>query len=54
MGLDPGLDHMSAAAMIARVHEQEGRVTHFSSVCGGLPAPECVMRAPRKSGGATK
>jgi len=44
MGLDPGLDHMSAAAMIARVHSQGGHVEGFSSVCGGLPAPECAYR----------
>ena len=40
MGLDPGLDHMSAAALIASVHAEGGRVRRFSSVCGGLPAPE--------------
>ena len=43
MGLDPGLDHMSAAAMIARVHAEGGAVSSFSSVCGGLPAPECAF-----------
>lgn len=43
MGLDPGLDHMSAAAMIAQVHRDGGEVRSFSSLCGGLPAPECAF-----------
>ncbi|EQC40031.1 saccharopine dehydrogenase [Saprolegnia diclina VS20] len=41
-GLDPGLDHMSAKQMIARVHAAGGRVHAFSSTCGGLPAPEAA------------
>lgn len=40
MGLDPGIDHMSAMKMIDRIHEQGGKVTSFISWCGGLPAPE--------------
>jgi len=43
LGLDPGLDHMSAAALIARVRADGGEVTSFRSVCGGLPAPECAF-----------
>ena len=43
MGLDPGLDHMSAAAMIAQVHSEGGEVVSFRSVCGGLPAPESAF-----------
>ncbi len=39
-GLDPGIDHMSAMAVIHRVHDQGGKVVGFRSVCGGLPAPE--------------
>lgn len=40
MGLDPGLDHMSAMKIIHDVKEQGGEVYSFVSVCGGLPAPD--------------
>jgi alpha-aminoadipic semialdehyde synthase len=40
LGLDPGMDHMSAMKVIAEVKAQDGKVMSFSSVCGGLPAPE--------------
>ena len=40
VGLDPGLDHMSAMAIIDDVKRRGGLVTRFSSVCGGLPSPE--------------
>ncbi|HOZ20600.1 MAG TPA: saccharopine dehydrogenase C-terminal domain-containing protein [bacterium] len=40
IGLDPGIDHMSAMKMIHEVEHKGGRVTSFESVCGGLPAPE--------------
>eukprot|EP00897_Mesotaenium_endlicherianum_P005729 jgi/Mesen1/5184/ME000257S04454 len=39
MGLDPGIDHMSAMRMIDRVHSAGGRVESFVSSGGGLPAP---------------
>jgi saccharopine dehydrogenase-like NADP-dependent oxidoreductase len=42
VGLDPGLDHMSAMRLIDDIHFRGGRVTAFSSVCGGLPAPEAA------------
>jgi len=42
MGLDPGMDHMSALRIIADAQARGGTVTSFSSVCGGLPAPECA------------
>jgi len=42
MGLDPGMDHMSAKQVIDEVHQQGGRITSFTSVCGGLPAPEAA------------
>jgi alpha-aminoadipic semialdehyde synthase len=41
-GLDPGIDHMTVAKLIARVQSRGGAVTAFSSVCGGLPAPEAA------------
>ena len=40
VGLDPGLDHMSAMKIIDDVRERGGAITSFVSVCGGLPAPE--------------
>ncbi|HNW58045.1 MAG TPA: saccharopine dehydrogenase C-terminal domain-containing protein [bacterium] len=40
IGLDPGIDHMSAMKMIHEVAHKGGQVTSFESVCGGLPAPE--------------
>lgn len=40
MGLDPGIDHMSAMQLIDSIHEKNGRITSFKSHCGGLVAPE--------------
>lgn len=40
IGLDPGIDHMSAMDIINRVKEEGGIVTSFKSYCGGLVAPE--------------
>jgi len=40
IGLDPGIDHMSAMRMIHAVKKDGGKVTGFRSYCGGLPAPE--------------
>lgn len=40
IGLDPGIDHMSAMQIIERVKKSGGKVTSFKSYCGGLPAPE--------------
>ncbi|XP_078429524.1 lysine-ketoglutarate reductase/saccharopine dehydrogenase bifunctional enzyme isoform X4 [Wolffia australiana] len=42
MGLDPGIDHMMAMKMIDLVHEKNGKVSKFSSYCGGIPAPEAA------------
>ena len=42
VGLDPGLDHMSAMRMIRDVVDSGGRVTGFWSCCGGLPSPEAA------------
>mmetsp|Transcript_42248 Transcript_42248/g.132307 ORF Transcript_42248/g.132307 Transcript_42248/m.132307 type:complete len:1086 (-) Transcript_42248:257-3514(-) len=42
MGLDPGMDHMSACRIIDDIKNRGGRVSKFESVCGGLPAPESV------------
>jgi saccharopine dehydrogenase (NADP+, L-glutamate forming) len=40
MGLDPGIDHMSAMKIIDSIKEQGGVITSFKSHCGGLVAPE--------------
>jgi len=40
IGLDPGIDHMSAMKIIHAVQNGGGEVAGFSSYCGGLPAPE--------------
>jgi saccharopine dehydrogenase-like NADP-dependent oxidoreductase len=40
MGLDPGIDHMSAMKMIDEIHSKKGHIISFQSHCGGLVAPE--------------
>ena len=40
MGLDPGIDHMSAKKLIDEIQASGGKVTSFISHCGGLVAPE--------------
>ena len=40
MGLDPGIDHMSAMKIIDSIKTQGGKITSFKSHCGGLVAPE--------------
>ncbi|MBN2398907.1 MAG: saccharopine dehydrogenase NADP-binding domain-containing protein [Candidatus Aminicenantes bacterium] len=40
IGVDPGIDHMSAMKIIHTVESEGGKVLHFFSYCGGLPAPE--------------
>ncbi|MFT3934330.1 MAG: saccharopine dehydrogenase C-terminal domain-containing protein [Chitinophagaceae bacterium] len=40
MGLDPGIDHMSAMQLIHRIKSEGGHITSFLSHCGGLVAPE--------------
>jgi saccharopine dehydrogenase-like NADP-dependent oxidoreductase len=40
MGLDPGIDHMSAMKIVDGLHAIGGRITSFKSHCGGLVAPE--------------
>jgi saccharopine dehydrogenase-like NADP-dependent oxidoreductase len=40
MGLDPGIDHMSAMEIIHRIHARGGKIQVFRSHTGGLVAPE--------------
>lgn len=42
MGLDPGIDHMSAMRIIDHVHNRGGKIEEFYSICGALPAPEAA------------
>jgi len=39
IGLDPGIDHLSAMKIIDGVHGRGEQVDSFISWCGGLPAP---------------
>ena len=39
LGLDPGIDHMSAMRLITRLREEGCRITGFCSYGSGLPAP---------------
>ena len=40
IGLDPGIDHMSAMQIIDRIRDQGGKILLFESFTGGLVAPE--------------
>jgi saccharopine dehydrogenase-like NADP-dependent oxidoreductase len=42
IGLDPGIDHMSAMRIIDHIHSNGGMVEEFYSLCGALPAPEAA------------
>lgn len=41
MGVDPGIDHMSAMRVIDRIKQVGGSMLSFKSLCGGLVAPAC-------------
>lgn len=42
IGLDPGIDHMTAMKVIDHIHGKKGKVEEFYSLCGALPAPEAA------------
>lgn len=42
IGLDPGIDHMTAMRIIDHIHNKNGKVEELYSLCGALPAPECT------------
>ena len=42
IGLDPGIDHMTAMRIIDHIHNKNGKVEEIYSLCGALPAPECT------------
>ena len=42
LGLDPGIDHISAMKIIDNVHEKGGKIKEFYSFTGALVAPEAA------------
>jgi saccharopine dehydrogenase-like NADP-dependent oxidoreductase len=40
IGVDPGIDHMSAMHVIDKIHAKGGKIVLFESFTGGLVAPE--------------
>ena len=40
IGVDPGVDHMSAMQVIDKIHDEGGKMLLFESFTGGLVAPE--------------
>ena len=40
MGLDPGIDHMSASKMVHELEAEGATILAFKSYCGGMVAPE--------------
>lgn len=40
IGLDPGIDHMSAMEMIHSIQQKGAEIESFKSYCGGLVSPE--------------
>ena len=42
LGLDPGIDHMSAMSLIKRKRAEGGRIMSFCSYGSGVPAPESI------------
>ncbi|MBA3901381.1 MAG: saccharopine dehydrogenase, partial [Bacteroidetes bacterium] len=48
IGVDPGIDHMSAMKIIDEIREKGGKVTAFESFTGGLLAPESEKDNPWK------
>ncbi|KAL0068301.1 hypothetical protein AAF712_004688 [Marasmius tenuissimus] len=48
IGLDPGIDHLSAINLIESQQAQNKKVLSFISFCGGLPAPDVQDMGPLK------
>jgi saccharopine dehydrogenase-like NADP-dependent oxidoreductase len=40
IGVDPGIDHMSAAKIIDELRDKHAKIISFKSYCGGLISPE--------------
>ncbi len=43
VGLDPGIDHMSAMSIIDKIHREGGVIESFTSYGSGLPSPEASV-----------
>ncbi len=48
VGLDPGIDHMSAKKIIDEIHSQGGKIEQFYSLCGALPEISVACQNPFK------
>lgn len=48
MGLDPGLDHVSALSLIDKLKRPRRSLSSFVSLCGGLPILEDALDVPLK------
>jgi len=46
VGLDPGIDHLSAMSMIDTARNTGCEILRFASLCGGLPSPEAAGSNP--------
>lgn len=46
LGLDPGIDHMSAKQKIDEIEAKGGKITAFRSNAGGLLALDCLEKNP--------
>ena len=49
IGLDPGIDHMSAMQIIDEIKEKGGELTSFKSFCGGLVQPSFFSNHRQKN-----
>ena len=47
MGLDPGIDHMSAMSLIQHLRDDGGRIVGFRSYGSGIPTPDQPQRPLR-------
>ncbi|BDD07276.1 saccharopine dehydrogenase-like NADP-dependent oxidoreductase [Aureibacter tunicatorum] len=47
IGLDPGIDHMTAQQIIDNAHDRDAKIEEFYSICGALPAPEASQNPLR-------
>ncbi len=48
LGLDPGIDHLSAMKLFDEIKAKKGMIASFKSYCGGLVADECDGENPWK------
>ncbi|KAF8903416.1 Saccharopine dehydrogenase-domain-containing protein [Mucidula mucida] len=48
IGLDPGIDHLTAISMIKRLQAENKEIVKFASFCGGLPDFSVKMDHPLK------